>query len=278
MPVLRSPGDRTWQATSLGGRALAAASAVALLMSGTPQAAAAPDADLTTVKRKVETLGVKVSEHTEDYNEARIQLRAAEKRMSTVNRKMAGDERQVKTLRKSVGALAASVYMTGPADVASLTTAERPQDVVDRASSIEHVSTQRQAKIRAYERAAEQLGTRRATAAAAVKEQRRVTAKMKRKRDAITTTLAEQKRLLERLTAAGRDQRASRSERQPNVDLPPASGRARDAIAFAQRQLGKPYEWGAEGPDSYDCSGLTMQAWRRGGVSLPHSSDRKSVV
>ncbi|MEX2393167.1 MAG: NlpC/P60 family protein, partial [Actinomycetota bacterium] len=35
---------------------------------------------------------------------------------------------------------------------------------------------------------------------------------------------------------------------------------------------GKPYQWGAEGPDSYDCSGLTMFAWRAGGVSLPHSS------
>jgi cell wall-associated NlpC family hydrolase len=44
------------------------------------------------------------------------------------------------------------------------------------------------------------------------------------------------------------------------------------AIAYAKAQLGKPYRWGAEGPGSFDCSGLTMQAWARGGKALPHYS------
>jgi cell wall-associated NlpC family hydrolase len=52
----------------------------------------------------------------------------------------------------------------------------------------------------------------------------------------------------------------------------PASGRAKLAVNFAYAQLGKPYEWAADGPGSYDCSGLTMAAWRAAGVSLPHSS------
>lgn len=52
---------------------------------------------------------------------------------------------------------------------------------------------------------------------------------------------------------------------------PPPEGAAA-AIAEAKRQLGKPYEWGSPGPDSYDCSGLTSWAWRAGGKSLPHSS------
>lgn len=42
------------------------------------------------------------------------------------------------------------------------------------------------------------------------------------------------------------------------------------ALSFAYAQLGKPYLWGATGPDSYDCSGLTMQAWASAGVFLPH--------
>ncbi|QKG20364.1 C40 family peptidase [Actinomadura verrucosospora] len=41
------------------------------------------------------------------------------------------------------------------------------------------------------------------------------------------------------------------------------------ALAFARRQIGKPYRWGATGPSSYDCSGLAMAAWRRAGVRLP---------
>jgi cell wall-associated NlpC family hydrolase len=52
---------------------------------------------------------------------------------------------------------------------------------------------------------------------------------------------------------------------------PPASG-ASAAVAKAKEQIGKPYEWGASGPNSFDCSGLTMYAWRAGGRSLPHSS------
>jgi cell wall-associated NlpC family hydrolase len=46
-----------------------------------------------------------------------------------------------------------------------------------------------------------------------------------------------------------------------------AKGRA--ALAFAKRQLGKRYVWGAEGPNTYDCSGLVMRAWRSVGVSMP---------
>ena len=52
---------------------------------------------------------------------------------------------------------------------------------------------------------------------------------------------------------------------------PPAPGAAA-AVAEAKEQLGKPYEWGADGPDSFDCSGLTQWAWKAGGRSLPHSS------
>ena len=44
------------------------------------------------------------------------------------------------------------------------------------------------------------------------------------------------------------------------------------AVDAALSQVGKPYRYGAAGPDSYDCSGLTMWAWAKAGVSLPHSS------
>jgi cell wall-associated NlpC family hydrolase len=47
---------------------------------------------------------------------------------------------------------------------------------------------------------------------------------------------------------------------------------AAKAIAYARKQLGKPYVYAAAGPNSFDCSGLTMMAWRAGGVNLPHWS------
>ncbi|MER8008407.1 NlpC/P60 family protein [Streptomyces sp. NPDC094149] len=48
--------------------------------------------------------------------------------------------------------------------------------------------------------------------------------------------------------------------------------KAAKAIAFARAQIGKPYVWGATGPDSYDCSGLTQAAWKAAGVTLPRTT------
>ncbi|HZP31363.1 MAG TPA: NlpC/P60 family protein [Acidimicrobiia bacterium] len=59
-------------------------------------------------------------------------------------------------------------------------------------------------------------------------------------------------------------------EAYPN--LPPNGPVAAAAIEFARAQLGKPYVYAAAGPDSYDCSGLVMAAFRSAGVSLPHYS------
>ncbi|MBD0292723.1 MAG: C40 family peptidase [Jiangellaceae bacterium] len=59
---------------------------------------------------------------------------------------------------------------------------------------------------------------------------------------------------------------------KPNPAPPPVLSGADRAITYARAQLGKPYEWGADGPDSFDCSGLTMRAWQQGGRYLPHWS------
>ncbi|MCG3042659.1 NlpC/P60 family protein [Streptomyces fenghuangensis] len=50
------------------------------------------------------------------------------------------------------------------------------------------------------------------------------------------------------------------------------AAKADKVLAFAEAQLGKPYVWGATGPNSYDCSGLTRAAWLSAGVSLPRTT------
>ncbi|MFV2103970.1 C40 family peptidase [Micromonospora sp. LOL_024] len=55
----------------------------------------------------------------------------------------------------------------------------------------------------------------------------------------------------------------------PEGYLLPGDPRLRAVVSFALAQRGKPYVWGAEGPDSYDCSGLMMAAWAKGGVQIP---------
>ncbi|MFJ1801077.1 NlpC/P60 family protein [Streptomyces sp. NPDC088180] len=50
------------------------------------------------------------------------------------------------------------------------------------------------------------------------------------------------------------------------------AAKAEKVLAFARAQIGKPYVWGASGPSSYDCSGLTQAAWREAGVTLPRTT------
>ncbi|WP_367223028.1 NlpC/P60 family protein [Streptomyces sp. 16-176A] len=56
----------------------------------------------------------------------------------------------------------------------------------------------------------------------------------------------------------------------------PSATKAHKALAFARAQIGKPYVWGASGPGSYDCSGLTQAAWKAAGVALPRSTRDQS--
>ena len=50
------------------------------------------------------------------------------------------------------------------------------------------------------------------------------------------------------------------------------AAKAEKALAFARAQIGKPYVWGATGPGSYDCSGLTQAAWKAAGVTVPRTT------
>src|SRR5579875_723505 len=64
----------------------------------------------------------------------------------------------------------------------------------------------------------------------------------------------------------------------PPVTTPPTTQPAgntpapgwQTAVSVAEAQIGKPYQWGGAGPDSFDCSGLVMYAWAAAGVYFPH--------
>ncbi|MFN2539206.1 MAG: NlpC/P60 family protein [Mycobacteriales bacterium] len=92
--------------------------------------------------------------------------------------------------------------------------------------------------------------------------------------DSRVRQLAEQQRQAAAAAAAARAAAALAAARGNAGTLPdvPASPLAKAALAFAQQQLGKPYLWGATGPDEYDCSGLTGAAYAAAGLALPRTS------
>lgn len=121
-----------------------------------------------------------------------------------------------------------------------------------------------------------------ATAKAAVATAQQKQADLVKRQQALAAETAKYKALLATLTAAQRAAYYNPPAAQPaptavqqafQSATPAVVGKgAAAAIATAKAQLGKPYVWGAAGPGSFDCSGLTMYAWASAGVSLPHNA------
>lgn len=89
-------------------------------------------------------------------------------------------------------------------------------------------------------------------------------------------TLVEER--LDELSSAERESSASEGVTDFTVRVPPGSGAAGQAVKAALSRQGAPYKWAAEGPKSFDCSGLTQWSYRQAGVRLPRSSREQARV
>ncbi|WP_137993857.1 C40 family peptidase [Streptomyces vilmorinianum] len=148
--------------------------------------------------------------------------------------------------------------------------------------------TESQATLRTTKQTVQQkLAEARTLLARLTAEEKARLAELERKREAEARRKAEERAKAEAEAAAAeaerqRQEEAARQEQQPETPTtttpPPATGdstyaaKAEKALAFARAQIGKPYVWGATGPSSYDCSGLTQAAWKAAGVDLPRTT------
>ncbi|MFF0302799.1 NlpC/P60 family protein [Streptomyces sp. NPDC004562] len=89
-----------------------------------------------------------------------------------------------------------------------------------------------------------------------------------RKAEELARQQAEAEREREREEAVQQQEQGQQEQGSTAPDGSYAT-KAEKALAFARTQIGKPYVWGATGPDSYDCSGLTQAAWKGAGVDIP---------
>lgn len=191
-----------------------------------------------------------------------------------------GDE---EAYRKQVDVVTMATFESGKLDqLDALLTAHSPQDYLDQMSALETISSQYRdvlntliTKVGEADRAQSDAAAAVAGAQAAVDQAAQAEQQLgARKRDA-DARIAEAEHLLRALSPAERRERNG-----PFISAPAISGAGIGVAALraAATQLGKPYVWGAEGPSSYDCSGLTSWAFARAGVTLPRSSSQQALV
>jgi cell wall-associated NlpC family hydrolase len=108
---------------------------------------------------------------------------------------------------------------------------------------------------------------KRATDAAAAAQQ--LTDQITKQKTDLDAQIDQAEDAYDRLSGADKQTLAGPEDNSVYVGAAGSGGQAAEA---AMTQRGKPYVWGADGPDSYDCSGLTLWAYAKVGVSLPHSS------
>jgi cell wall-associated NlpC family hydrolase len=263
-------------------------------LSGGP-VAADPRPTIAQVQRQVAALNHQAEQATERYNQARVELTETGRRLRAVRNRYQRQQRALAAMQDVVGRIAAATYKAGGVDSGLvLVLSEDPTTFLRQAADLTQLGRRQSALLRTMatarlrlaqdRRAVRQQRARAAALEAELAEEKRtVESKLAAARRVLGSLQAEQRARL----AAQREQaeqqaldsragalRASRDARDgtfPTYDGP-ASGRAAVAVRAAYAQLGDPYVWASDGPDSFDCSGLTMFVWAAAGVSLPHSS------
>ncbi|WP_030955426.1 C40 family peptidase [Streptomyces sp. NRRL S-481] len=226
---------------------------------------------------------------TEAYNATEETLKKQRAETDRLNRALARTRLSLHDSRGAAGRLARQQYQ-GSTDLSPylrLLLARDPQHALDQGHVIGRLARERAetvGRLTGSERKAHDLARK---ARKALDEQLALTERRKKERDEVHERLREVEELLASLN---RDQLATLAEFERNgvrkaqerfmasgalsgLRRPSAGGDR--AVRYAVRQLGKPYEWGAEGPKSYDCSGLTSQAWAEAGTPIPRTSQEQ---
>jgi len=234
------------------------------------------------VERKVHELQEQMEVATEQYHQARDAIDTSLRREAQLAAKAERLQADVRIRERRVADLAAAAYRGS--DMSMLTavmTSGSPQTFVDQMTTLDVLDRTGRTELQRLVQAREALSAQQRAIAGEVRVRRQQAAVIADRRTKIERDLAVWRQLRARLVA-----RASRTEHRPQPSAAATSGagsgnvsgsvqgsgRARTAVAFAYAQLGKPYQWGSDGPGSYDCSGLTQASWRAAGVSMPHSA------
>ncbi|MFD5649499.1 NlpC/P60 family protein [Streptomyces sp. NPDC127039] len=226
---------------------------------------------------------------TETYNGTEERLKRQRARVLRLNAELTRTRLSLRDSRGAAGRLARQQYQNSSdfSPYLRLLLARDPQHALDQGHVIGRLSEERAetvGRLTGDTRKADELAGR---ARAALARQAALAERQERERDGVRERLRAVEELLasltpEQLAALAELEKSGIAEDQERFlasgtlgdDAKPSAG-GESAVRFAVEQLGKPYEWGAEGPASYDCSGLTSVAWERAGTPIPRTSQEQ---
>ncbi len=259
---------------------------------GTPAPAASPaaaDASLTGLLTRLQVLYLKAEQATEAYDGTKEKLDKQQAQVDSLNKQLADERAALAAGRDLAGALARQQYQGGGiSPYVRLLLSEDPSEALSQAHILREAAGNQAALVARLRAGEQRLADLTAKAQASLASVRALADQQRKERDDVKGKLGDVEKAVASLTGAQLAELA-RLE-QSGIDaaqkeflasgklgtgsrLPSASGRA--AIAYAFAQLGKAYVWGATGPDSFDCSGLTSQAWAHAGRAIPRTSQEQ---
>jgi cell wall-associated NlpC family hydrolase len=218
-------------------------------------------AEATQLNAQIQANGAKISALGEQINGAQLKLEATQAQMTQLEARVHGR--------------AAVIYQTNGQGGPAVFSATNVLDLLVRSKYSSIIAGNDRRLIERLNQAKQDIAEQRASltkakadADAAAAQQQRLLAQVTGQ---LAVLVAQQQQQQQQAAVAVSVQKAA-GPANSNWAGPPASGGAGAAVAFAEAQVGKPYQYAATGPDAYDCSGLTMRAWQAGGVSMAHFS------
>ncbi|MFH8614284.1 NlpC/P60 family protein [Streptomyces sp. NPDC017979] len=267
-PFAGRPAARTATTLALAGAATATA------FNGTGAADTAPTP--AQIKARVDKLYQEAEAATEEYNGAKEQADRARRELDRLRDEAARRTDRLNSTRNALGSIATAQYRAGTMDAGlRIALTSDPDEYLERAALAQRVGDRQAAAVSRVRQQLVGIDQLKRTADRQAAELKARQTELAGHKSSVQRKLAAAESLLAQLTA---EQRAAYDAPQdaPSTAAPAAVGatgqRAARAVAYAYGALGKPYVWGATGPASYDCSGLTQAAWRAAGISLPRTT------
>jgi peptidoglycan DL-endopeptidase CwlO len=248
--------------------AAAAVTVAVLLQGGTSQAqTVSPRPSLKDLVAEATQLSNEVDSLGQQFDGLKIQLAHANSEVKTAKLAAARAEAAMAGSQKAVAQLAAMGYMNGGMDpTLQMLTSGNPDQFLSQASTVQQLNDEAGMRLSTLQR--EQLAAQRAQTTA--KEEIATASQLQSQINGKVTTIHAKLNILNSSAMSQALAVFDKTGSYPNLVLPEATNVGTTALRAALTQRGKPYVWGAAGPDSYDCSGLVEWAFAQEGISLPH--------